>query len=155
VRPPIRQPLEPQRRVVGIPRPHDGDTQIHDGDARSAYRLGRQRPLIEILAFDKEVWKARGMSNSPDLSPEAAVYERCVEIPNALTLDERPIPNRVVADGKAPNLDGQTTLLEEAGNAAVSFVDVSQDFHQSNNGRPIETESFQTSANLQQLALSR
>jgi hypothetical protein len=148
--------LQPAGRVRGIRRSDQGDAEIGNGQACSANRFWRQRPIVEIDAFDQQVRDSRAEPESPELAPECAFHNRDVQPSNRLSLDHAAVADVIVTDAQSPQLHPQPLFAEKVRHATAPLMDIGQDAHfHANVARPRRVTCVKTVSYYSRLALSR
>ena len=136
---PCAEDLEPGRRVLRTRASNDVDAELADGEQRAADGGGLQRPRVQVVALDEEIWRRVRLTKPSDLWPEPTPDDREVQVAHALPLDQR-MPNGVVAGPQPANFDLQAQLVQRSTKATLPLVDVHDDAQPHRKSLRFETE---------------
>lgn len=120
----VREAVEPQRRVDGPRRPEKPHPDPHGSEAGAANSRRRDRAVVHVDPFDKQVGIPARLPDPADLGPEPAFDQGPVEVRDCLPFDEDLAADRVVAGGQPFELESSSEITQARDNPASPLEDV-------------------------------
>lgn len=119
----------PMGRILGTFTPAQSHTEICDGQNEAPHRLIGQLTPIDRRPFDQKIWPFRPTTHGSDLCPQASAIHRLMKVGDSLSLDQSPVLDELVTDGKRALLDGNPESPQSRHDPRFVLVDIGNDEH--------------------------
>lgn len=124
---PVAEANQPARRVLLGLRSQNGNPLLDRCDAGAPDCIGVNWSVCKVRSLDQKHRPRRVLPESANLSPEAAVHEREMEIAHALALDEHPTAHLIVSSRERTQLNTSAERGEHLRDPGGPLVDIHTD----------------------------